>query len=120
MRQVVRQDIFNISRAHDVRKLERRDEQDLQSVALWLQEMQNKSSVLVGDLLPGSFNLVVMNEHQAQLTREHDSVVYIADLPVVLDRHYRLITLTAVASQTDAYLLAYALFDQTGLQPLQV
>lgn len=122
MRQVNRQDIFNVSRSHDVRKLERRNENDLQSVELWVQELREKSSLSTWNSQANAFSLVVMDEYQVELTRQHGNILYVADLPLALevDRRYRLIALTTAATERDAYLLAYGLVDQAGSQPLQV
>lgn len=119
MRRVVRQDIFNICRSKGVRSFERRDENDLNSIRKWIEELQAKDSVLIWTCDPQLFLLVVMNEHQAELAKRYGTVLYLADLPLALTSHYRIITLT-VPAENDAYLIAYALTDEPGADILTV
>lgn len=120
MKKVVRQDIFNVSRSRSVRSLERRSEDDSQSVDLWIQDLQVKDSILVWDVVKDPFNLVVMNEHQVQLLKDHGRVIHVVDLPLILDRTYRLIVINACGSSTNAYMIAYAITDHRGPEALQV
>ena len=120
MKKVIRQDIFNISRSRGVRSLERRNEDDSQSVDLWIQDLQVKDSVLFWDVVKDPFNLVVMNEHQVQLLKDHGRVIHVVDLPLITDRTYRLIVIMAFGPSANAYMIAYAITDQSGPEALQV
>lgn len=120
MKKVIRQDIFNISRSRGVRNLERRSEEDSQSVDLWIQDLQVKDSVLFWDVVKDPFNLVVMNEHQVQLLKAHGRVIHVVDLPLIIDRTYRLIVITACGPSANAYMIAYAITDQSRPEALQV
>ena len=120
MKKVIRQDIFNVSRSRGVRSLERRSEEDSQSVDLWIQDLQIKDSVLFWDVVKDPFNLVVMNEHQVQLLKDHGRVIHVVDLPLITDRTYRLIVIMACGPSANAYMIAYAITDQSGPEALQV
>ena len=120
MKKVIRQDIFNVSRSRGVRSLERRNEDDSQSVDLWIQDLQIKDSVLFWDVVKDPFNLVVMNEHQVQLLKDHGRVIHVVDLPLITDRIYRLIVIMACGPSANAYMIAYAITDQSGPEALQV
>ncbi len=120
MKKVIRQDIFNVSRSRGVRSLERRSEEDSQSVDLWIQDLQIKDSVLFWDVVKDPFNLVVMNERQVQLLKDHGRVIHVVDLPLITDRTYRLIAIMACGPSANAYMIAYAITDQSGPEALQV
>ena len=120
MKKVIRQDIFNVSRSRGVRSLERRSEEDSQSVDLWIQDLQIKDSVLFWDVVKDPFNLVVMNEHQVQLLKDHGRVIHVVDLPLITDRTYRLIVIMACGPSANAYMIAYAITDRSGPEALQV
>ena len=120
MKKVIRQDIFNVSRSRGVRSLERRNEEDSQSVDLWIQDLQIKDSVLFWDVVKDPFNLVVMNEHQVQLLKDHGRVIHVVDLPLITDRTYRLIVIMACGPSANAFMIAYAITDQSGPEALQV
>jgi len=100
--------------------LERRNEDDSQSVDLWIQDLQVKDSVLFWDVVKDPFNLVVMNKHQVQLLKDHGRVIHVVDLPLITDRTYRLIVIMACGPSANAYMIAYAITDQSGPEALQV
>lgn len=122
MRRVTRQDVFNVCRSHGVTSFERRDPDDRNSTKLWVEELHSKSSVLIWNKQEDSvLLLVVMNENQTILAGLHGRIIYVSDMPLAWERFHRLITLCAL-STTDgnAYLLAYAITDQSGIEALQV
>lgn len=122
MRRVTRQDVFNVCRSHGGTSFERRDPDDNRSVKLWVEELRSKSSVLVWNNLDDSvLLLVVMNENQTVLAGLYGRIVYVSDTPLAWERFHRLITLCALSSTDgNAYLLAYAITDQSGAEALQV
>lgn len=120
MQQVTRQDVFNVCRSHGVANFERRDLDDNLSVKLWIEELREKHSVLLCNV-ENKFLLTVMNEKQALFAQLHGRISYIADIPLIWERFYRLIAICAVsASEGEAYLLAYAITEEKGLDALQV
>lgn len=121
MMSVTRQDVFNVCRSHGVANFERRDPDDKSSVKLWVDELRSKSSVLIWNPEDNVLLLAVMNENQTVLARIHSRIVYVTDISFTWDRHHRLIALSALSTIDDeAYLLAYAITDQDGLESLQV
>ncbi|XP_057375085.1 uncharacterized protein LOC130696035 [Daphnia carinata] len=120
MMAVTRQDVFNVCRSHGVTNLERRDPDDSKSVKLWVEELESKSSVLIWN--PGSrvLLLAVMNDNQVVLARLHARIIYVTDISINWDRCHRLLGLSILStSDNEAYLIAYAITDQNGLEPLQ-
>lgn len=124
MRRVVRQDIFNVGRSYGVRNLERKDAVDDRSVELWVEELGKTSSVLAWhpkDKPKDKTLLVVLSQNQIELMRQHARILHVAAFPIVLDRSYHLITLTAPStSDSKAYLIAYALTDHSIVEAYQV
>lgn len=119
MRRVVRQDIFNVCRSKGVRSFERRDEDDIVSVQKWIEKLQSEGSVLIWTYDPQPLLLVVMSDRQVELAKQYGTVLYVADLPLALSRHYRTITLCAPA-ESEAYLLAYAITEEPGIDIIKV
>jgi len=121
MMNVTRQDVFNVYRSHGVANFERRDPDDKNSVKLWMEELRSKSSVLIWNPEDNVLLLAVMNETQTILAKIHSRIVYVTDISFTWDRYHRLIALSALSTTDDeAYLLAYAITDQKGLEALQV
>lgn len=118
---VTRQDVFNVCRSHGVTNLERRDPDDSKSVKLWVEELKSKSSVLIWNPDSSILLLAVMDDNQVMLARLHARIIYVTDISVNWDRCHRLLVLTTLsATDNEAYLIAYAITDQNGPEPLQV
>lgn len=134
MRRIVRQDVSNIFRSRCRADMERRDADDLKSVHYWIEEMKAKGDVLLyrpkqavqesqGGSINQEFLLVFMDDQQAGLAKGliRGSVVHLADLPIVVNDAYRLLALTTIhPNDRQAYLLAYALTDDSGSSVLRV
>lgn len=120
MMTVTRQDVFNVCRSHGVTNLERRDPDDSKSVKLWVEELKSKSSVLIWNPDSSILLLAVMDDNQVMLARHHARIIYVTDISVNWDRCHRLLVLTTLsATDNEAYLIAYAITDQNGPEPLQ-
>ncbi|KAI9554265.1 hypothetical protein GHT06_019537 [Daphnia sinensis] len=120
MMTVTRQDVFNVCRSHGATNLERRDPDDSKSVKLWVEELESKSSVLIWNPDSSVLLLAVMNDNQVMLARLHARVIYVTDVSIKWDRCHRLLVLSTLSTtDNEAYLIAYAITDQNGPEPLQ-